>query len=250
MINAFYTAKSGTKNYQSFLDAVSNNIANVSTPSYKSQSVSFTDLMYTNFQGTDGKELQNGSGSRILVTRDMSQGPAQRSDDPNDVIIKGDGYFAVQDSTGTVAYTRTSSFSVAEIGGVNYLVNNKGDFVLDPNLNKITVNTEKPVTFLSPGEALSLADVDKQNAITVGVFSFSDPEKLIASGDGKYVIGNGITAALDTKSDLVANMAESSNVDLVTEMARMITAQRGFQINANMIQTADEMEQYANNLGN
>lgn len=252
MITAFYTAKTGTKNYQSYLDAVANNVANVNTLGFKAQNVSFTDLLYADFQGANGTMLQNGTGSRILVSRDMSQGGAEQSDNPSDIVIKGNGFFAVQDAAGNIAYTRTGDFSVAEIGGANYLVAKNGEFVLDAGLNKIEVDAGKPMSLVSPGEAAQLSQADLSGRTVIGVFSFSDPEKLTAAGDGKYVVAanSGLTPALDTVSDLVAGMKESSNVNLVSEMARMITAQRGFQINANMIQTADEMEQYANNLGN
>jgi flagellar basal body rod protein FlgG len=57
-----------------------------------------------------------------------------------------------------------------------------------------------------------------------------------------------MTAIPDIASKLLQNMEEASNVDLVNEMTKMITAQRGFQLNAQMIKTADEMEQTAINL--
>lgn len=252
MINAFYSAKSGTKNYQYYLDTVANNISNVNTQGFKAQSVTFTDLMYTDFENAEGTTLQNGNGSRVLLSRDMTQGPAERSDDTADVMINGAGFFAVQDSAGDIAYTRSGSLSTSEIDGVSYLVTENGDFVLDQNLNKIEIDVANPVTFLSPGDAAGLTDTDKLNKITVGLFSFYDSEQLIATGDGKYVIAENstLTPKLDTDSSIVSSMLESSNVSLVVEMAKMITAQRGFQINSTMIQTVDEMEQYANNLAN
>jgi flagellar basal-body rod protein FlgG len=246
MINAFYAAKSGTKNYQYYLDAVSNNISNINTESYKAQSVNFTDLMYTDIAGDDGT-LQNGNGSKVMVSRDMSQGAAQSSDNASDIMINGGGFFAVQEADGDIAYTRSGSLSASEIDGVNYLVTENGDFVLDENLNKITIDPQTALSIKAPGEDNTAAT---DNTITLGIFSFSNTDNLVATGNGKYVIDptSTLTATPDTESTIVTNMIESSNVDLITEMAKMINAQRGFQMNAKMIQTADEMEQYANNL--
>lgn len=247
MINAFYAAKSGTKNYQYYLDAVGNNIANVNTASFKAQNVSFTDLLYTNIQGPDGAEqnLQTGNGSKILESRDMSQGTSSSGSSQLDVMIKGNGFFALQGEDGSISYTRTSNFNVSEIDGLKYLVNGNGEFVLDEKLEKIVITSTDDITFASSKEA-------QNGAITLGIFSFDNPDELIATSNGKYEISAGSTliAQLDNESTIVTNMIESSNVELVSEMAKMIIAQRGFQANAKMIQTADEMEQYASNLRN
>ena len=252
MINAFYTAKSGVKNSQYYLDAVANNIANVNTQSFKAQNISFTDLLYSDFYNKEGVTLQNGNGSRIVISRDMGQGAAQRSDDKSDFMIDGRGFFAMMDSRGEITYTRSGSFSVHEFEGVNYLVSHCGDYVLDENLDRIELDTQSPVLFMSPGEAAGATDEEKENAVCVGLFYFSDSEKLIATGDGKYElpINTTMTTQVDMESKIVPGMNEASNVNLASEMAKLITAQRGFQINTRMIQTADEMEQNANNLSN
>ncbi|OGO89774.1 MAG: hypothetical protein A2Y15_04830 [Clostridiales bacterium GWF2_36_10] len=246
MINAFYSAKSGSKNYQTYLDAIGNNIANVNTASFKAQNVSFTDLLYTNIEGPDGAEqnLQTGNGSRILITRDMSQGTSINGSSGLDVMIKGDGFFALQGEDGNISYSRISNFTISDIGGTKYLTNKNGDYVLNENLEKIEI-TSGEIAFIAPSEV-------NNNAITLGVFRFDNPEELVALSDGKFGIsaGSTLTAKLDTESSLLMNMIESSNVDLASEMAKMIIAQRGFQVNAKMIQTVDEMEQYANNLRN
>lgn len=245
MINAFYSAKSGTKNYQNYLDAVANNLSNVNSESYKAQSVSFTDLMYTAFSGNNG-ELQSGSGSRILVSRDMSAGNVTTSSDSMDIFIDGDGFLAVKDVDGKIAYTRSGSLSAIELEGVNYLVTAQGDFVLDANLDKIKIPDVQSVSFSAPAEAA----FGNENTITLGIFTFSNPEQLVETSGGNYTIaeGSALTAQPDTKSTVEQNMIESSNVDAASELVKMIVAQRGFQMNVKMIQTADEMEQYANKL--
>jgi flagellar basal body rod protein FlgG len=244
MISAFYASKSGAKNYQYYLDAVANNIANVNTNGYKTQNVNFTDLLYSERGG-----VQVGNGSKAVATRDMEQGGVLTDGASLNVMINGSGFLAVQDAGGNISYTRSGELSVGDVGGTDYLMTTSGDFVLDNNLNKIKIDdTQTSVTFRAPGEATG----NEAGIVTLGIFSFADPSELTALGNGKYRIpeNSGITATPDTYSTLVQNMAESSNVDLVTEMSKMIMAQRGFQINAQMIRTADEIEQTVNNLNN
>ena len=245
MINAFYASKSGVNNYQSYLDAIANNIANASTDSYKAQVVSFTDLLYSNVQAPDGdpQNIQVGNGSRILVSKDMTQGAITTGN--AGIMINGSGFYAVENENGDVLYTRKGDFLVREIEGSNYLVNQNGDFVLDSDLNRVVLNQSNYFNLSAPGEATA-------NSTVVGIFQIQNPEDLIAVGNGKYMISPDAAAAptIDTDSELVYDLIESSNVDLITEMSKMIIAQRGFQLNARMIQTVDELESYANNLRN
>lgn len=238
MISAFYASKTGAKNYQLYLNAIANNIANVNTNGYKAQNVSFTDLLYSEEQG-----LQIGTGSKAMVTRDMSSGGAQNSSSALSVMVEGDGFIALQGADGQIAFTRSANLGVADIGGVNYLITSTGDFVLDNNLNRIVItDTQNPITLKAPAET-----GDAAGTYTLGIYTFMNPADLIALGDGKYAVNEeaGMTAMPDTTSTLVQNMEETSNVDLVSEMTKLIIAQRGFQLNAQMIRTADEMEMTA-----
>lgn len=243
MINAFRVAKTGMNNYQNYLDAVGNNVSNINTENYKAQNIGFANLMNSDIITTGGKP-EYINGSRMTVTEDLSQGAAASSEKSSDVMINGNGFFAVQEADGTIAYTRSGHLSAAEVDGVSYLVNSNGDYVLDPQLNKIEIDPERPFDLNGPGEN------NTGKSITVGLFTFTDVNKLVNRSEGKYVIPNGaaVTAIPDNKSTIVMNMLELSNVDLVTEMQKLITAQRGYQLNVQMVQTADEMEQYANNL--
>ncbi|HBL83429.1 MAG: hypothetical protein A2Y17_04290 [Clostridiales bacterium GWF2_38_85] len=245
MINAFYASKSGVKNYQYCLDAIANNIANSRTDSYKAQVISFTDLLYTNIQSADGEpqNLQTGNGSRILIFRDMTQGIITTGE--NGIMINGNGYYAVENQNGETLYTKKGDFSVRDIDGADYLVTENGDFVLDPELNRIIVNGDEFFNLAAPGESL-------EGSMVLGIFKVTDSNDLISVGNGRYTISpdTTVTPELDTESKLIYDMNESSNVNLITEMSKMIIAQRGFQLNSQMLKTADELESYANNLRN
>lgn len=243
MINAFNISKIGAKNYQLYLDAIANNIANTNTDAYKTQNVSFSDLIYTQERGT---LIQTGNGSKVTVWNDMTQGGAAQTDYGVNILIDGDGFFSVGDLGGNVYFTRVGSFTIGQIEQEYYLMTKEGDFVLDENLNTIRIdNIDEELNFVSPGN-------QNDNAISLGLFSFSSPEYLIPAGEGKFIIpeDSAIVPILDNLSKITMDFRESSNVNLALEMSKLISAQRGFQLNAQMIRSADEMEQFVINLRN
>jgi flagellar basal-body rod protein FlgG len=104
---------------QSNLDTISNNLANVSTTAYKRVRPIFEDLLYQNIRAPGMNEdsasyvpagLQAGNGARIAATQRInSAGSLVQSQNPLDMAINGNGYFAVSTPTG-VAYTRAGNF--------------------------------------------------------------------------------------------------------------------------------------------
>lgn len=240
MINAFYTAKSGALGFQSSLGITSNNIANVNTAGYKGQKANFTELLYTNIQGPEGEAgvPRSGSGSRIQeAARQFSQGGMESTGRLLDAAIQGEGFFAVGDAQGNITFTRAGNFSLSSENGTNYLVTQNGDYVLDGNFQRIAV-TGTDLSGLTGGGAES-----------IGVFNFANPYALISLGDGRYA-ANPATGTAQSNPDAVIKTAtlERSNVNLVDEFEKLIEGQRGFQLAARALQTADEMEQTANTL--
>jgi flagellar basal-body rod protein FlgG len=174
------------------------------------------------------------SGSRISsANRDTSQGAYSYTGGSLDAMINGEGYFAVQNYDGSVSYTRSGSFALSDEGGAKYLVASSGGYVLGADNNKIQIT----------------GDLTEDSLSGVALYKFDNSDALIAQGDNKFSAGAG-TAVPDTESKLTANAVELSNVNLITEMTKMMTAQRGFQYNSKMVQTADEIEQTVNNLRN
>lgn len=230
MINGFYAAKSGVRVFQTSLDITANNIANVNTQGYKAQTASFTDLMYTNAQG---QNVLTGSGSRVTATSvDMAQGGSQ-PDQERCASIQGEGFFAVRDDAGNLAYTREGNFSVSVTGNQAYLTLPGGRFALDQGGNRIQVTNGDVNTAM----------------YQAALYSFANPSALAALGDGRFApTGASGAAALDNQSSLIVDASEQSNVDLSEEMTRLMIAQRGMQFNLRMLQTADEVEQMVNNL--
>ena len=147
--------------------------------------------------------------------------------------IEGEGFFAVQNAQGDTVYTRSGSFSLSAEGEARYLVSADGGYVLNQN-----------------GQRIALEGEDIRTAIRqAALYSFPNPDALTALGNSRFAATEASgDAVIDNASQLVESAYELSNVDLVTEMTRMMLAQRGFQFNLRMLQTADELEQVVNSL--
>ncbi len=230
MINGFYAAKAGAKVFQTSLDITANNIANANTQGYKAQTASFTDLVYTNAQGG---EFLAGNGARLASTSVLSGQGGLGQDGERSAAIEGEGFFAVQNAQGDTVYTRSGSFSLSAEGEARYLVSADGGYVLNQN-----------------GQRIALEGEDIRTAIRqAALYSFPNPDALTALGNSRFAATEASgDAVIDNASQLVESAYELSNVDLVTEMTRMMLAQRGFQFNLRMLQTADELEQVVNSL--
>lgn len=124
MLRALYSAISGLRSHQTMLDVTGNNIANVNTSGFKSSSVQFQDTLSQLIQGASGPQAQAGGtnpaqiglGVQVAgISTNFGQGSAQATGRATDMMISGDGFFAVQ-SGGETLYTRAGSFSFDSSG--------------------------------------------------------------------------------------------------------------------------------------
>jgi flagellar hook protein FlgE len=122
------------------LSAIANNLSNQNTTGYKDTSVLFSDLFYQNLGTTgSGDPIQVGAGTEVSSMPSLfTQGSVSATGVPTDVAIQGAGFFAVQNSSGVIDYTRAGDFSV---DANNFLVTSEGQQVLGyPAVNGV-VNT-------------------------------------------------------------------------------------------------------------
>lgn len=234
---SFYNSAAGASSQQSKLDTIANNIANINTVGYKSQNAGFVDLLYANMNAPQ-KETSNlkvGSGARYEKTDLLfTEGNYQTTDNPLDFAIKGRGFFAVSNPrTGEINYTRDGNFRMSLRDGEFYLATAKGDLVLDKDGEPITMAEDE-----------SHIDTSK-----IGVFDFDNTEGLKCLGDNLYSVGpkNGEKQVIE-EADIISGYLEFSNVNLASEMSKLIEAQRAYQMTLKMIQTSDEVESTVNSL--
>ena len=121
-MSSFSIPLSGLLANEQALNVISDNIANSNTQGYKSNSVLFEDAM-----NTASANLQIGAGvGSTLTTRNFTQGSVQNTGRSLDAAIQGSGFFVMQNSNGTITYTRDGSFSLSPAG---QLVSSDGSLV-------------------------------------------------------------------------------------------------------------------------
>jgi len=233
MIRAFYSGREGLQAQQTAMDDISNNIANLDTTGYKSQSTRFSDVLYSSMlrPTTPGyaTELAGNGVATAQIEPDMSGGEAQPTDSALDYAVNGPGFFAVQDTAGNTFYTRNGSFTVEPGQGGAYLENAQGLFVLDAAGQKI------PATASGPSAA-------------PGVFDFSNSQGLLEAGGSLFTQSSTSGAPVASAEGFKTGYLESSNVDLSSQMEQMIVTQRGYQMSSRVIQTADQIASMTNEL--
>ncbi len=129
MMRSMYSGVAGLKTHQTKMDVIGNNIANVNTTSYKSQSVTFTDLLYqttskasganatTGRAGTNAKQIGLGAQAGAFSTSITTAGATQTTGNPFDIKITGDAFFIVNDGRSN-HFTRDGSFYVDGMGNL------------------------------------------------------------------------------------------------------------------------------------
>lgn len=245
---------SGMLAQQTNVEVISNNIANMSTVGYKRQRTEFQDLIYQNrtrpgSTSSDAGDvipagIQVGLGVKTgSVYRINEQGSFQVTDNPLDLMINGRGFFQVERPDGQVGYTRNGQFQVNEDGE---LVTSDG-FRIEPNI--VIPEDAVEIDINRSGEVLVRIEdqIDLQNVGQIEIAAFQNPAGLEAIGDNLFLeteaSGNPI---LDNPAEagfgqIEQGVLESSNVDIVQEITSLITAQRAYEMNSNVIRTADEM---------
>lgn len=255
MIRALYIAKTGMDSSQFKLDVVSNNLANVGTKGFKRSNAIFEDLYYQTLR-QPGAQLANGNslptglhigtGSAPVATaRVHTQGDMIRTDQTLDMAVAGDGFFRIQQTDGTIAYTRNGEFKRNSDG----VVVNSAGLTLDPAMTipatatKITVSPSGLLEYYMAGSSAAAGSFQIQTA------NFINPQGLESIGANLYVAtaasGDPVEGVpgLDGRGTISQGFVEGSNVNVTEELINMITAQRAYEINSRAIKTADEMLQ-------
>lgn len=262
-MRALWTAASGMKAQQFNIDTISNNLSNVNTTGYKNQRAEFKDLFYTTMrrnnivdEGGRPVNLEVGHGVMPAATkRDFVTGSFLETNNAYDLAIDGEGFFAVQMPNGDVRYTRDGSFKLSVDYDEGMLVTSEGYIVLNENDSEIYL--ESGLTDVVIDNMGYITGVDEYGEIVeldrIKLVRFTNPEGLISQGLNLYsdTIASGQEIPIDgedMKGRVVQGYLESSNVQVVDEMVKMITAQRAYEVNSKTIQTSDEMLQLANNL--
>jgi flagellar basal-body rod protein FlgG len=241
MNSGIYGAISGSMAMMNQLDVLANNLANVNTPGFKKDTISFEAVMAASaLQGSDGSAdtpaLATGS-----YAIDFSAGSVKVTDNTFDIALDGDGFFAINTPQGK-AYTRQGNF---KMDANSKLVTTDGYEVLGGGA-PIIINGGS-VSFDAKGKIF----VEGQEAGSIDVLDFPKPYDLRKIGSALFMPNDPDATPQATKDTVVRQgYLEGSNVNALEEMVRMIETTRSSETCQRMIQSYDQLTGKAvNDLG-
>jgi len=221
MDSGYYAACTALISRTQALDTIANNLANASTVGYRAQHNVFSSVLAAANSASDSPVNQAINNFGVLSGTDMdsSQGAMQKTGNPLDVAIQGSSYFVIQTPNGEM-YTRDGSFQVSGRGELitasgDPVIGSKGTITVPPG----TVTISNDGTISAKGAVagkLKLVDFPPGTQLTcAGQSYYSAPPK---------------TAKDATDSSVRQGMLESSNVNPVSSMVELITAQRSTEM--------------------
>jgi flagellar basal-body rod protein FlgF len=208
------------------LDYMTSNLANAGTTGFKATHLHVLENI------ADEKPEQAETQSPYTTFVDFSQGVPQKTENPLDVHIQGDGFFVINTKEGQ-AFTR------------------KGDFTLN---NRRQLVTQSGDTVEGLGGPITLMDGKIQIAgdgtVTVGqnqlgklkIVDFTNRQALSYAGDSLYRDSGNAGLKKAGNTQILSGFIEMSNVNIIREMADMISVQRSFEAYQKIIQSQSELD--------
>jgi len=232
-------AASGASSQLTALDATANNLANATTPGYKTEQAVFREhLIAAALVGSSEREMRyNGVAE---VASDMRQGPLKVTNNPLDVSIEGDGFFAVQTPRGE-RYTRAGAF---QLGPAGTLVTTDGYAVLDAAGSPIQVPLEGGQ--LAIGED-GILRMDGEDAGQLKVVTFGDLRGLEKEGEQLFRTTTRAGVPEPASPRLHGGTLEMPNVSIVKGMTDLVSATRAFEALQRAVEAFSQLEHRAAN---
>ena len=260
-MRALDIAGTGMLAQQTNVEVISNNIANMTTTGFKRRRAEFQDLIYQNLRrvGSNSSDAgtvvpagaQGGLGvMTAAIYRSTEQGNLQQTGNSLDLAVQGGGYFQLTLPSGDIAYTRDGTFGLSSDGQIvsadGYPV--APGITIPSNAASVTVNTSGQVQVTVAGQTAP------QTVGQIQIAVFPNEAGLEAQGDNLLLqtsaSGNPVTGSPGAPGfgNVMQGFIETSNVNVVSEITNLITAQRAYEMNSKVITTADQMLNTLTNL--
>jgi flagellar basal-body rod protein FlgF len=227
MENTLYAALSRQSGLLREMDVVANNIANISTTGYRREGVIFSEFVRDTGAGEPSLSM---AAARVRDTT-LLQGALTQTGSPFDIAIEGPGFFLVETPDGD-RLTRAGSFSRSAEGE---LVTSDGFRLLDEGGAPVFIPTDAGSVALAEDGTLS---ADGLPLARIGLWQPSDPIDLARQDGVLFAAPGGVEAAVEGR--VLQGFLEASNVNPVSEIARMIEVQRSYELGQGFLEKEDE----------
>lgn len=242
MDRLIYTAMTGASHVLQQQAAVSENLANASTPGFRAMLNTFRAVPL----------VGEGLPTRTFVVdstagADFAPGAFQQTGRSLDVAVNGSGWVVVQGADGREAYTRNGSFQISPSG----VLQTRTGLNVAGDGGPITIPPDTEVTFAKDGTISTVPSGSQvTSVIVVGRLKLVNPPEaqLERGGDGLFRLKDGTTAPADAKVEVVPESLETSNVNTVEAMVTMISLARKFDMQMKMLQSADNNARQASQI--
>ncbi|MDD2877143.1 MAG: flagellar basal-body rod protein FlgG [Acidiphilium sp.] len=247
-------AATGMQAQQTNVEVIANNIANMTTTGYQRQRVEFQDLLYQDLRRAGSNSSDAGtivpSGTQIglgvktaAIYRIDQQGNLQQTNNSLDLAISGNGWFQVTLPSGQTAYTRDGTFGLSPNGEIvtadGYVV--QPGIQIPSNATNVTINASGQVQASLSGQTAP------QTVGQLQLAAFPNDAGLEAQGGNLFIqtaaSGDPVTAVPSSPGfgSVQQGFVENSNVNVVSEITDLITAQRAYEMNSQVITTSNQM---------
>lgn len=253
MIRGWYTGASGMNAQQNRLDAISNNLANVDTPSYKRDitiSKNFSELLLRRTQFDGVYKIPDGSADAAPIIgklglgvetnenfTDFSQGSFKITNTKTDTALSGKGFYVVETPYGE-RYTRNGNFLIGKEG----ILETKDGYPVLGEKGYIFVSDDK---FMVNEDGVIISEEDASEIDRFKVVRFDDERYLQKVGESFYTenkyTGPAHIAEGDERPKFLQGYTETSNVNVVNEMVQMIEVNRAYEANQKTVTSEDSM---------
>ena len=260
-MRALSIAATGMSAQEQNIEVIANNVSNINTTGFKRSRAEFTDLLYqterlkgVSNRGRDAtvpEGAEVGLGVQLAAIRSVNiQGALTNTGNTLDFAINGRGWFQVAKPGGETVYTRDGSL---DLNAAGQLVTSDGYQVTPPvtipqKASNISVSQSGAVTATIPGQAAP------QQIAQLTVANFVNEAGLIPIGSNYFqqsAASGAPTVGVPGDSSfgvIQQGYVEASNVDPITEITNLISAQRAYEMNSKVIQAADQMSSTVSNM--
>ncbi|MEM7027323.1 MAG: flagellar basal body rod protein FlgF [Pseudomonadota bacterium] len=239
MDKMLYLAMTSASNSLLGQAVVSNNLAHMNIPAFKSDFEQFRSMpVFGDGLPTRVYALQERPGI------DFSDGTIRKTGNPLDFAINGEGWIAVQAPDGSEAYTRRGDMHVNNLGllenGDGHLVLGNGGTIALPPAEKVEVAVDGTISIRPSGQ-------DEKTIAVVDRIKLVNPidADLVKGQDGLFRMRSGELADIDASIRLAPESLESSNVNMISAMVRMIELSRRYEMDIKNIQAVKENDEVA-----